>query len=53
MNLPTIDLASVPDLDMATGIFGSLSPLAGPGSDDRIVIIMVYVYDMIPPERLF
>lgn len=53
MQLPKIDLGILPDLETVTGIFGSMSPTAGPGHDDRVVIIMVYVYDMIPPERLF
>ena len=42
MDFPKIDLGSLPELDVATGLFGSLS--AG-GSDDTIVAIMVYVYD--------
>ncbi len=42
MDFPKIDLGSLPDLEAATGLFGSLS--AG-GSDDTIVAIMVYVYD--------
>ncbi len=42
MDLPKIELGSLPDLDTMSGLFGSLS--AG-GSDDTIVAIMVYVYD--------
>jgi len=45
MNLPKINLADVPVIDTATGIFGSLPNIATASSDDRIVIIMVYIYD--------
>ncbi|MEP2234421.1 MAG: hypothetical protein ABJM58_14515 [Alteripontixanthobacter sp.] len=51
IELPKIDAASLPDLDTATGVFGSLSDFASAFSDDRIVIVMVYVYDTMPPER--
>lgn len=47
MELPTIDLASLPGLDTVTGIFGST--LESALYDDRIVAIMVFVYDTIPP----
>ena len=50
LDLPTIDIGSLPDMDIATGMFGSLSDFASAFTDDRIVIIMVYVYDMMPPE---
>lgn len=49
MELPKIELGSLPDLDAAAGLFGSF--LAG-GSDDTIVAIMVYVYDNLQVERL-
>ena len=52
MELPRIELASLPDLEQVAGIFGSLSPFAGGGHDDRIVVLMVYVYDTLPPEGL-
>lgn len=51
MNLPKIDLASLPGLESASGLFGSVVD-AGPSYDDRIIIIMVYVYDTIPPESV-
>ena len=51
MNLPTIDLASLPGLETATGIFGATLG-AGPTYDDRIVAIMVYVYEVVPPSAL-
>lgn len=50
MQLPSIDLAELPDLDSATGLFGSLSDLAMAHFDDRIIIIMVYLYEVMPPE---
>lgn len=50
MTLPQLDLDSLPDLDTVTGLFGSMSDLASATTDDRVVVIMVYVYEMIPPE---
>lgn len=52
MNLPSIDLASLPELDTATGVFGSLSDLTSAASDDRVVMLMVYVYETIPPDTV-
>ncbi len=52
MDLPTIDLAELPGLDSATGMFGSLSDLASAHTDDRIVVIMVYLYETFPPDSL-
>ncbi len=49
MELPKLDLSSLPDLDTVTGMFGSLSDLANAASDDRIVIVMVYIYETMPP----
>lgn len=51
MELPTIDIASLPGLDAATGLFGSLSNAAA-YSDDRIIILMVWFYDILPPSTL-
>ena len=51
MELPTIDIASLPGLDAATGLFGSLSHSAA-ASDDRIIILMVWFYDILPPSNL-
>lgn len=48
MTLPKIDLGSLPELDAATGLFGSFSA----NSDDTIVAIMVYVYDHLQVEML-
>lgn len=48
MNLPKIDLDSLPGLDTVQGLFGSLSNLANASVDDRIVVLMVYIYELIP-----
>lgn len=48
MKLPSIDLSALPDLDTLTGVFGSLAnPLRITDSDDTLVIIMTYVYDVL------
>lgn len=48
MNLPKIELDSLPELDAVQGLFGSLSDLASASVDDRIVVLMVYLYELIP-----
>jgi hypothetical protein len=50
MNLPKIDISSLPDLDVLTGVFGSLKQLDPglAGSNDLIVVLMVYLYEMLP-----
>lgn len=50
MNLPKIDLDVLPGLDAVQGLFGSLSDLANASVDDRIVVLMVYIYEMMPPS---
>ena len=47
MKLPTINLASLPDLDVLTGVFGALR--RGPGSDDTIIVLAAIVYESAPP----
>jgi hypothetical protein len=48
MNLPKIDLSALPDLDTLTGVFGSqVNPMQALQSDDTIIVMMVYVYDII------
>lgn len=50
MNLPMIDLSALPDLDTLTGVFGSLAnPLRALESDDSVVNVMTYVYDVMIP----
>lgn len=48
MNLPKIDLSALPDLETLTGVFGSqFNPAQALQSDDTIIVMMVYVYDII------
>jgi DNA polymerase sigma len=48
MNLPTIDISTLPDLDKLTGVFGSFAqPLQAASSDDTIVIIMAFLYEVL------
>ncbi len=50
MNLPKIDISSLPDLDTLTGVFGSLAhPVQALQSDDTLIVLMVFVYDTIKP----
>ena len=44
MKLPKIDLASLPDLDKMSAVFGALRTTE-PGHDDRIVIMATVVYE--------
>lgn len=50
MNIPTIALDQIPGLEGAQALFGSVLQANGP--DDRIVDIMVYLYEIIPPETV-
>ena len=52
MEFPSLDLADLPSLDNAVGMFGSLSDLATAHTDDRIIILMVYLYELLPPDVL-
>lgn len=45
MNLPHIDLSSIPGLDTVVGIFGSITNISTPGHDDSVVIVATFVYD--------
>lgn len=47
MKLPIIDIASLPDLEKLTGIFGSLQE--GPVHDDSIIILATFVFEASPP----
>jgi hypothetical protein len=52
MNLPKIDLSSLPDLETLTGVFGSVvDTLKVQSSDDTIIILMTFLYDAFPPTR--
>lgn len=52
MKLPSIDLSAFPDPGQLTGTFGSLSDLASVATDDRIVAVMVFIYEAVPPQTL-
>ena len=45
MNLPKIDISNLPDLDVLTGVFGSLAHPAQ--SNDTFIMMMAFVYDVI------
>jgi hypothetical protein len=46
MNLPKIDLSSLPDLDSLTGLFGTLMDVRRAiETDDSIVVLMTFVYE--------
>jgi len=46
MKLPKIDLASLPDLDTLTGVFGTTQT---PGHNDTVIVLATLVYDSAPP----
>jgi hypothetical protein len=48
MNFPKIDLDQIPGLEGAQALFGT--GMQAGHLDDRIVDIMVYIYEIIPPE---
>ncbi|MEM1195165.1 MAG: hypothetical protein AAGH57_03590 [Pseudomonadota bacterium] len=51
MQTPTIDIAAIPGLETAQGLFGSIKQSAT-SYDDGVVDVMVYVYDVLPPDAL-
>ena len=51
MNALKIDLASLPGLDTATGIFGSTAQAAATYNDGTVAV-MVYIYDVVPPAAV-
>ena len=52
MDLPKIDISSLPGLDLVTGLFGTLASDGGPTVDDRIIVIMTYLYEIAPNQTL-
>ena len=47
MNLPKIDLSTLPDLDKLTGVFGSIADtLRVQASDDSVIILMTFIYNV-------
>lgn len=43
MKLPEIELDEIPGLATKTGIYGS--QMSGGRSDDRVIAVMVYIYN--------
>lgn len=51
MNLPKIDLSSLPDLETLTGMFGSaINPSRITESDDSIIVLMTFLYELLMPN---
>ena len=48
MTLPEIDIDEIPGLEAKTGTYGSITP--GGVSDDRVIAVMVYVYNTASAE---
>lgn len=46
MDLPKIDALDLPDLPHAAGVFGSQQQANGAGSDDTLIVLMVFLYDI-------
>ncbi len=49
MNLPKIDLAMLPDLDVPTRAYGT-QEIPNPGHDDTIVILATFLYEAQLPD---
>lgn len=50
MILPKIDISALPDLDVLTGVFGSLAkPAQALVTDDSVIAMMVFVYEVTHP----
>jgi hypothetical protein len=47
MKLPQINLASLPDLDVLTSVFGAIKRASG--ADDTIIVLAAIVYESAPP----
>tara|TARA_B100000678_G_scaffold45007_1_gene34825 strand:+ start:4787 stop:4948 length:162 start_codon:yes stop_codon:yes gene_type:complete len=52
MNLPNILLEHLPALANAPGLVGSVFQADTPAIDDRIVYLMVYLYEVLPPDAM-
>ena len=49
MDLPKIDISSLPDLETVTGLFGTLLDATRvQSSDDTVVILMTFLYELKP-----
>lgn len=54
MYLPRVDLSSLPGLDRVAGLFGGLADLVRvESSDDTIVILMTFLYELNPVQGMF
>lgn len=54
MNLPKIELSTLPDLETLTGLFGSVADAARmTASDDTIVVLMAFLYQVRPTGGIF
>lgn len=52
MILPLIDVATLPQLDVLTGVYGSLLPGGqAQTAGDEIVVLMVFLYELLHPEK--
>lgn len=50
MNLPQIDISTLPDLNTLTGVFGStIEPAKALIFDDSVIIAMVFLYEIMRP----
>ncbi len=49
MNIPKISLDQIPGLEGAQALFGAVLQAGGGLSDDRIVDIIVFLYEALPP----
>ena len=45
MKLPEIDIDQIPGLATKTGIYGSTGMSGGGRNDDRVVAVMVFIYN--------
>ena len=52
MNIPRINLDQIPGLESAQALFGAVMRADDGPIDDRIVDIMVFLYEAMPPETL-
>ena len=48
MKMPLINLDSLPGLETAQGLFGSLSHVVSAALDDRVLVVMTYLYEIQP-----
>ncbi len=50
MNLPKLDIASLPDLDAIAGLFDTIvAPAKATYSDDTIIVLMTFIYELLYP----